>query len=89
MMKRHFRLDGYLYQEEGDYLGDLSEGAEEVAEADYLAYLAGIEVEREAQDEMERIKGEERRNKRKATAERIAKRFQLEPDEMELLFGVL
>ena len=89
MTKRYFRLDGYLYQEEGDYLGDLSEGAEEVAEADYLAYLAGIEVERKEHDDAERLKDEDRRNKRKATADRLAKRFQLEPDEIELLFGVL
>lgn len=88
MKKRYFRLDGYLYQEEGDYLGDLSEGAEEVAEADYLAYLASIEVERKAHDDAERLKDEDRRNKRKATADRLAKRFQLEPDEIELLFGV-
>ena len=89
MMKRHFRLDGYLYQEEGVHFGPLPDGAEDVSEADYRAYLAGIEDQRKAHDDEERVKDEERRGKRKSTAERLAKRFQLDPDEIELLFGVL
>ena len=89
MTKRYFRLDGYLYREEANHLGPLSEGAEEITEADYHAYTADIEAKRKADDEAEEARAVERRAKRKSTATVLAKRFLLSPEETELLFGVL